>query len=75
MTRSLWRDSPQKAQWKDALLAVLAGNVIHFLLIEPRLPERFRHHAFQLDLGLWIDFMICFLAFAVIRWFRKPADQ
>jgi hypothetical protein len=66
MTRSLWRDS---------LLAVLAGNVIYFLLVAPRLPEHLRHHAFQLDPGLLIDFMICILVFAVVRSFRKPSDQ
>ncbi len=62
MNRSLWRDS---------LLAVLLGNVIYFLLLEPRLPERLRHHAFQIDAGLLIDFAVCFVVFAVIRGFRK----
>ena len=57
--------------WQDSLLAVLAGNVIHFVLLEPRLPERLRHHAFQLDPGLLIDFTICAVAFGIIRWFRN----
>ncbi len=60
-----------KAQWQDALLAVLAGNVIYFLLVEPRLPERLRHHVFQLDFGLAIDFIVCLAAFAVIRLIRR----
>ena len=62
MNRSLWRES---------LLAVLAGNVIYFLLIEPRLPERLRHHVFQIDSGLGIDFMVCLAVFAVIRLLRR----
>ena len=62
MSRSLWRES---------LLAVLAGNVIYFLLIEPRLPERLRHHVFQIDSGLGIDFMVCLAVFAVIRLLRR----
>jgi len=61
-----------RSVWRDSLLAVLAGNVFYFLLLEPRLPERLRHHAFQIDTGLLIDFMICFLAFAVVHLFRKP---
>ena len=60
-----------KAHWKDALLAVLAGNIIYFLLVEPRLPERLRHHAFQIDSGLVIDFLVCLAAFAVVRCLRK----
>lgn len=62
MNRSLWRDS---------LLAVLAGNVIYFLLLEPQLPVRLRHRPFQLDAGLVIDFAVCFAVFAAIRVFRR----
>ena len=57
--------------WRESLLAVLAGNVIYFLLVEPRLPERLRHHAFQIDAGLWIDFGVCLVVLAVVRWLRK----
>jgi len=62
MNRSLWRDS---------LLAVLLGNVIYFLLLEPRLPERLHHHIFQIDPGLGIDFIVCLAVFAVIRLIRR----
>jgi hypothetical protein len=71
MKSTPWRNSLRKAQWKDALLAVLGGNVIHFLLIEPRLPERLRHHIFQFDSGLGIDFLVCLSMFAVIRLIQR----
>ncbi|MCL4524178.1 MAG: hypothetical protein M1451_09740, partial [Acidobacteria bacterium] len=61
----------KRTNWRDALLAVLAGNVIYFLLVEPGLPERLRHHTFQIDAGLWIDFAVCVVVLAVIRWVRK----
>ncbi len=60
-----------RSVWRDSILAVLLGNVIHFLVLEPRLPERLRHHAFQIDSGLVIDFLVCFAVFAAVRWLRK----
>ncbi len=61
----------KRSIWRDSLVAVLAGNVIHFLIVEPRLPEHLRHHIFQLDPGLGIDFLVCLAAFAVIRLIRR----
>ncbi|MCI0349979.1 MAG: hypothetical protein L0Z53_11195 [Acidobacteriales bacterium] len=47
-----------KSNFKRALLAVLAGNAIYFLLM-PYLPRALRHEAFRIDLGLLLDGLIC----------------
>lgn len=39
----------------DALVAVLAGNAIYFLLM-PHLPRLVRHSLFREDWGLLVDF-------------------
>jgi ADP-heptose:LPS heptosyltransferase len=50
----------------DALLAVLAGNAIYYLLM-PHLPRAVRHRLFQEDLGLLVDFAICTAIFLVVK--------
>ena len=54
----------------QALLAIILGNVVYFLLI-PSLPPVARHHRFQLDLGTVIDFWFCLVAYGLIRTARK----
>jgi hypothetical protein len=54
----------------DALLAVLAGNAIYFLLM-PHLPAVIRHRLFKEDLGLLVDFLICTAVFVVVKYARK----
>lgn len=49
-----------------ALVAVLAGNLVYFLLM-PRLPVRAQHVWFRLDLGLVVDFFFCLVIFGVIK--------
>lgn len=51
----------------DALLAVLAGNAIYYLLM-PHLPQAVRHRLFQEDLGLLVDFAICTLIFVAVKY-------
>jgi hypothetical protein len=46
-----------------ALAAVLAGNVLYLLLLDPRLPEWARHRPFALDPGLVLDFAICLVIY------------
>ena len=41
-----------------ALLAVLLGNIMYFLLLA-HLPEALRHRPTRLDLGLALDFLLC----------------
>jgi hypothetical protein len=47
-----------KKNFLEALVAVLAGNAIYFLLM-PHLPRAARHALFKEDLGLLVDFTIC----------------
>jgi len=54
----------------DALVAVLAGNAIYFLLM-PHLPAVVRHRLFKEDLGLLVDFLICAVIFAVVKYSRR----
>jgi hypothetical protein len=55
---------------RDGLIAVLAGNAVYFLLM-PHLPARFQHQPFQQDLGLVIDFLVCFALFGLLRRFMR----
>jgi len=50
----------------DALLAVLAGNAIYFLLM-PHLPGAMRHSLFIEDWGLVADFIICTIVFVAVK--------
>lgn len=54
----------------DALLAVLAGNAIYYLLM-PHLPQVARHRLFQEDWGLLVDFGICTLIFVLVKYGRE----
>jgi hypothetical protein len=54
----------------DALLAVLAGNAIYFVLM-PHLPRLVRHSLFREDWGLLVDFSICAAIFAAMKLPRR----
>lgn len=54
----------------DALLAVLAGNAIYYLLMS-HLPPVARHRFFQEDWGLLLDFAICGAIFAALKYARR----
>jgi hypothetical protein len=56
-------------RWAEYLVAVLAGNIM-YLLIEPQLPEEMRHRIFRVDWGLVIDFLVCVLAYGLVRLVR-----
>jgi hypothetical protein len=51
----------------DALLAVLAGNAVYYLLM-PHLPQAARHRLFQEDWGLLLDFAICTAIFVAVKY-------
>jgi hypothetical protein len=57
----------------DALLAVLAGNAIYYLLM-PYLPMAARHRLFQEDWGLLVDFGICTAIFVAVKYARRNED-
>jgi hypothetical protein len=54
----------------DALVAVLAGNAIYYLLM-PHLPLVARHGLYKEDWGLLVDFLICTMIFAVVKYARR----
>jgi hypothetical protein len=54
----------------DALLAVLAGNAVYYLLM-PHLPMAARHRLFKDDWGLLVDFAICTVIFAAVKYARR----
>jgi hypothetical protein len=53
----------------QALGAVVLGNIVYFFLA-PSLPLP-RHRLFQMDVGLFIDFWFCLVAYGLIRTARK----
>jgi len=54
----------------QALLAIVLGNVVYFVLL-PSLPPAARHHPFRPDLGLAVDFWFCVVAYGLIRTAQK----
>jgi hypothetical protein len=68
------------ANFVHALIAVLAGNAVYFLVM-PYLPAPARHVAPRLDLGLVVDFWFCLVVLGIVktmaRWRRpsKPQSQ
>jgi len=61
---------PRLTALGDALGAILAGNLLYFFWLSPRLPEAWRHQPFALDPGLGLDFLLCLGLFALARWLR-----
>ena len=59
-----------KRNFLDALVAVLAGNAIYFLLM-PHLPAVARHAFFREDWGLLVDFAICAVIFVAVKYMRR----
>jgi hypothetical protein len=58
--------NPAVRNFLDALVAVLAGNAIYFLLM-PHLPRGMRHSLFKEDWGLLVDFAICTIIFVGVK--------
>jgi len=54
----------------QALVAIVLGNVVYFVLL-PSLPAAARHHPFHMDLGIIIDFWFCLVAYGLIRTVRR----
>ena len=61
---------PALANFFDALVAVLAGNALYFLLM-PHLPRVMRHSLFIEDWGLLVDFAICTIVFVIVKILRR----
>ena len=58
--------SKSAANFLHALLAVLAGNAVYFL-VEKYLPSRAHHAPFKIDLGMVVDFWFCLVVFGIIK--------
>jgi len=54
----------------QALLAVVLGNVVYFVLA-PSLPAVARHQPFRFDVGVVVDFWLCLVAYGLIRTARR----
>ena len=54
------------ANFVQALVAVLAGNVLYFLLA-PHLPPPARHVPPRVDLGMLVDFWVCLVIFGALK--------
>ena len=64
---------PARVNFVQSLVAVLAGNLVYFLLM-PHLPPAARHNPLKFDLGVLVDFWFCVVAFGLIRtarWWRR----
>jgi hypothetical protein len=56
-----------KRQWLEYLVAILLGNTIYYLSLQPHLPEVFQHKGFMTDWGLLVDFAVCVGVYGLIR--------
>ena len=63
---------PVVRNFLEALLAVVAGNAIYFLLM-PHLPPAVRHSWFKEDWGLVVDFCICTAIFVAVKMLGRRA--
>ncbi len=61
-------EAPWRRQWRDYIIAIIAGNLAYFFLLEPWLPEALHHRPFHLDVGLALDFVVCVASYFI--WLR-----
>jgi len=54
----------------QSLIAVVAGNVLYFLLM-PHLPPSARHVPMRFDLGVVVDFWLCLVFLGAIKTITK----
>ncbi|MFQ5723392.1 MAG: hypothetical protein ACE5G6_02780 [Terriglobia bacterium] len=66
-----WERSPKL--W-DAVVAVLGGNALYFLVFFDHLPAAWQHQPFALDRGLGLDFVLCLGVLLLLRWARLWFD-
>lgn len=54
-------------RWLEYLVAILLGNAVYYFSLVPHLPENLRHQGFQVDLGMFLDFVVCVVVYGLIR--------
>ncbi|HKW18840.1 MAG TPA: hypothetical protein VJO35_15130 [Terriglobales bacterium] len=65
---------PAKLNFVQSLIAVLAGNLVYFLLM-PHLPAAAQHNPMRLDLGVLVDFWFCLVFLGALKTFWKPRQK
>ena len=69
---------PVVMNFVQSLIAVVAGNIIYFLLM-PHLPPAARHIPKRFDLGVVVDFWFCLVVLGIIktvtRWGQRSREQ
>lgn len=58
---------PTLRTWLIALVAVLGGNAIYFIVLLPELPPGWVHQPFAFDRGLALDFACCLALYLILR--------
>jgi hypothetical protein len=54
-------------RWLEYLIAILLGNAIYYFSLQPHLPPIWRHPGAKIDLGLFLDFLVCVGVYGLIR--------
>lgn len=61
--------------WVRALIAVVVGNALWFLVLQPQFPPALRHRPFAYDLGLLLDFLVCLALYVALGRVRRRRKQ
>jgi hypothetical protein len=65
--------SKTMTNFAQALVAVILGNAVYFLVL-PHLPNGAYHAPLRIDPGLVVDFLLCAVAFGLIKALTKPTE-
>jgi hypothetical protein len=52
-------------------VAVVAGSLLYFFVLMPRLPLAGRHQSFRVDAGLLVDTWVCLVLYGAIEWLDR----
>lgn len=67
---SLPVSKPDRMNFLQSLAAVLAGNLVYFLVM-PHLPPAARHNPQRIDLGVLVDFWFCLVFLGLVKTFWR----
>jgi hypothetical protein len=60
--------------WIRALIAVVVGNALWFVVLQPQMPPALRHRPLSYDLGLLLDFILCLTLYVLLGRIRSRKD-